>query len=233
MEFIATVERCLAVTLLDSDLAPVAKGTTSYAIEHALLSARDASDPQRRNRHHSASLAIPSRSPDIEGVRDVSKQSGRRAHPFHLSLRAPPASRGSTQHRLRPLQAVHPRHTGPLTANEVETILVHDASHQVPTVRESRVSGHVIGLPDRASSDLYPAFRLDRHQHRVNPVVAYANCALHATVDPYGIASWWLTATELLDGNSPTPRTDLRDTHQYRRRQHPLLPARRHVNRGR
>ncbi|MDS1116341.1 hypothetical protein RD149_21590 [Gordonia westfalica] len=50
---------------------------------------------------------------------------------------------------------------------------------------------------------LYPAFQLDCHEHRIHPIAAYANCALHAADDPYGVASWWLTATELLDGNSP------------------------------
>ncbi|TJZ80020.1 hypothetical protein FCG67_03775 [Rhodococcus oryzae] len=41
MDFIATGEWGPAVTLLDSDLTLVAKGTTSYTIEHALLSCLD------------------------------------------------------------------------------------------------------------------------------------------------------------------------------------------------
>ena len=90
-----------------------------------------------------------------------------------------------------------------MSADEVETILGHDASHPATKVNELRVSGHLIGLPDRVGMYVYPAFQLDRHQHRIHPIVAYANCALHAADDPYGVVSWWLTATELLDGNSP------------------------------
>lgn len=41
MSFIATGEWGPAVILLDADLTPIAKGDTSYTIEHALLSALD------------------------------------------------------------------------------------------------------------------------------------------------------------------------------------------------
>lgn len=72
-----------------------------------------------------------------------------------------------------------------------------------PTVDGLRVAGELIGLPDRNDTHLYPAFQIDHNRHRVHPVVAHANRALRADIDPYGAASWWLTATDILDGTSP------------------------------
>lgn len=90
-----------------------------------------------------------------------------------------------------------------VTAVEVAELLGVDTPRQGATVDGLRSDGGLIGLPDRDGNILYPAFQIDRYRHRVHPVVAHANRALHAGIDPYGVASWWLTPTDILDGNSP------------------------------
>lgn len=90
-----------------------------------------------------------------------------------------------------------------VTADKAAELLSINTRDPGTTVDGLRVDGELIGLPDRDGTHLYPAFQLDHHRHRVHPVVAHANRALRANIDPYGAACWWLTATDILDGHFP------------------------------
>lgn len=90
-----------------------------------------------------------------------------------------------------------------LAYDDIAEILAHGAASPAPTVDELRTSGQLIGFPGPAGSYEYPSFQIDTEGHRVHPIAAHTNRALRADRDPYGVASWWLTTTDLLDGRSP------------------------------
>ncbi|MDV6305357.1 hypothetical protein R3P93_22565 [Rhodococcus cerastii] len=90
-----------------------------------------------------------------------------------------------------------------LSHDDVAEILGHGAARLALTVDELRTAGRLIGFPSPAGAYEYPSFQIDTELHRVHPIAAQANRALRADRDPYGVASWWLTTTDLLDGRSP------------------------------
>lgn len=89
------------------------------------------------------------------------------------------------------------------TQDEATELIGVDAAASPPSLDRLRTTGQLIGFPDHDGEYRYPAFQLDPHQRQVHPVVAHANRALRADIDPYGAASWWLTPTDILDGNTP------------------------------
>lgn len=91
-----------------------------------------------------------------------------------------------------------------LDSIEVAEILAPTSRPTRSVAQKRRKAGELIGLPVSSRPDYrYPAFQLNRTQHRIHPMVRYANMRLQVDGDPYGAASWWLTPVDILDGRSP------------------------------
>lgn len=91
-----------------------------------------------------------------------------------------------------------------LKAGEVGRIIAPGTKEPRSTVARLRAASKVLGLPLGQRPDYhYPAFQFDEDSHEVTPIVAYANMRLGAASDPWGVASWWITPSELFDGWSP------------------------------
>ncbi|MGW4339242.1 hypothetical protein ACWEK5_41590 [Rhodococcus koreensis] len=91
-----------------------------------------------------------------------------------------------------------------IDSKEVATILAPTSEPIRSVAQKRRKAGELIGLPIGARPDYrYPLFQFDRARHQIYDLVKYANRRLAVAEDPYGAASWWLTATEILDGRSP------------------------------
>ncbi len=90
-----------------------------------------------------------------------------------------------------------------VTGDEAAELLDLDASASSPVLDDLRTTGQLIGFPTHNGAYLYPAFQFDTQRHKIYDVVRHANRRLYVNKDPYGAASWWLTPTEILDGNSP------------------------------
>ncbi|WP_237211169.1 hypothetical protein [Rhodococcus ruber] len=91
-----------------------------------------------------------------------------------------------------------------IDSTEVARILAPTATSTRSVAQKRRAAGELIGLPVGARPDyLYPVFQFDTCRHKIYDVVRHANRRLFVDKDPYGAASWWLTATDMLDGNSP------------------------------
>ncbi|ORL76867.1 hypothetical protein [Prescottella equi] len=90
-----------------------------------------------------------------------------------------------------------------LSPDEVTDIFGRGTPHPASLVDGLRADGQLIGFPYPGSTYQYPAFQIDMERHRVHPLVAHANRALRADRDPYGVASWWITPTDILDGRCP------------------------------
>ncbi|MFB9782844.1 hypothetical protein [Rhodococcus baikonurensis] len=86
----------------------------------------------------------------------------------------------------------------------VARILAPTSEAPRSVAQKRRKAGELIGLPIGARPNYrYPVFQFDTERHKIHDVVRHANLRLHVENDPYGAASWWMTTTELLDGNSP------------------------------
>lgn len=91
-----------------------------------------------------------------------------------------------------------------LDSKDVARILAPTSEATRSVAQKRRKAGELIGLPIGTRPNYkYPAFQLDEERHKIHDVVRHANLRLHVERDPYGAASWWLTSTDLLDGNSP------------------------------
>ncbi|SEB61483.1 hypothetical protein [Rhodococcus koreensis] len=91
-----------------------------------------------------------------------------------------------------------------IDSKEVATILAPTSEPIRSVAQKRRKAGELIGLPIGTRPDYrYPLFQFDRARHQIYDQVKYANRRLAVAQDPYGAASWWLTATEILDGRSP------------------------------
>ncbi|GAA3131074.1 hypothetical protein GCM10020255_004850 [Rhodococcus baikonurensis] len=86
----------------------------------------------------------------------------------------------------------------------VARILAPTSEAPRSVAQKRRKAGELIGLPIGARPNYrYLVFQFDTERHKIHDVVRHANLRLHVENDPYGAASWWMTTTELLDGNSP------------------------------
>ncbi|WP_345340794.1 hypothetical protein [Rhodococcus olei] len=91
-----------------------------------------------------------------------------------------------------------------IDSREVATILAPTSEPIRSVAQKRRKAGELIGLPIGARPDYrYPLFQFDRARHKIHDLVKYANRRLAVAEDPYGAVSWWLTASEILDGPSP------------------------------
>ncbi|GAB2643602.1 hypothetical protein ABI214_12605 [Prescottella soli] len=89
-------------------------------------------------------------------------------------------------------------------STELARILAPTAASISSVAQKRRAAGDLIGLPvDTRPNYLYPVFQFDTCRHKIHDVVRHANRRLYVDTDPYGAASWWLTAADMLDGNSP------------------------------
>lgn len=65
-----------------------------------------------------------------------------------------------------------------------------------------RENGTLLGVPVK-NRYLYPVFQFDPEKCALNAVVGRVNKLLDARKDPWGVASWWVTPKESLDGRCP------------------------------
>lgn len=77
---------------------------------------------------------------------------------------------------------------------------------KVDLLAEMRNASVLLALPSE-QGPLYPAFQFEpdtpRARARVAPVVATINAFLGANVDPWGVASWWVSPNARLGGRAP------------------------------
>lgn len=91
-----------------------------------------------------------------------------------------------------------------IDSTQVARILAPTGAAVRSVAQKRRAAGDLIGLPVGTRPNyLYPLFQFDTPRHKIHEVVCHANRRLFVNKDPYGAASWWLTASDLLDGNSP------------------------------
>ncbi|MCL6550080.1 MAG: hypothetical protein K6T37_03570 [Acidothermus cellulolyticus] len=79
-----------------------------------------------------------------------------------------------------------------LEARDVADLLGSTGRNRRQTASALRKAGKLLGLEDRGRV-YYPAFQIDATRGQVRPIVAELNQQLGAAVDPWGVASWWLT----------------------------------------
>lgn len=75
-----------------------------------------------------------------------------------------------------------------------------------------RLAGRLVGVRQQ-NRFLYPAFQFDLEHNQVHQVAADVNRVLDALHDPWGVASWWITANPRIEGRAPK---DLLGTTQER-----------------
>lgn len=66
-----------------------------------------------------------------------------------------------------------------------------------------RRRGRIVGIPVNAGRFVFPAFQFDPVDQGVIAEVAAVNQVLDALADPWGVASWWISAHPRLDGAAP------------------------------
>lgn len=87
---------------------------------------------------------------------------------------------------------------------DVARILAPESEATRSVAQKRRTAGELLGLPVGSRPNYhYPDFQFDAATHQIGSLVKNANKRLDAKGDPYGAASWWLTASDLLDGHSP------------------------------
>ncbi len=91
-----------------------------------------------------------------------------------------------------------------LKAGDAGKILAPRAGQSRTLVKKLRDEGKLLALPLGRRPDYhYPAFQFDTEHHQVKPIVVYANVKMGAADDPWGVAAWWRTPSDVLDGRSP------------------------------
>jgi len=90
-----------------------------------------------------------------------------------------------------------------LSAAAVGTLLGTAASsNRRKYANTLRQQGKLLGLPFK-NSYVYPAFQFHGARHCLHQAVTEVNRRMDALRDPFGVASWWLTPSERLDGRAP------------------------------
>ncbi|MEV8236422.1 hypothetical protein AB0P23_14310 [Rhodococcus sp. NPDC077669] len=89
-----------------------------------------------------------------------------------------------------------------LRADEVDAVLRMKGGRPVRTVDDLLGDNHLLALP-LESELVFPAFQFDHSEHRLYPVVAYANERLYCGDDPWGVLDWWYTAEHIFDDQRP------------------------------
>lgn len=126
-----------------------------------------------------------------------------RADRVWRQFRAPSCRQRHAEGRPRYRQEVDPRLLEGVDSKEVARILAPTSEANRRIAQKRRAVGDPIGLPIRARPNyLCAASQFDTQRHEIHDVVSPANRCLYVDRDSYGAASWWLTAVEVLDGNS-------------------------------
>jgi hypothetical protein len=87
-------------------------------------------------------------------------------------------------------------------ADSASQLLGSTSSNLRQYANKQRLDSVLLGVPYK-NSYLYPAFQFDVGRKRVIPVVERVNKLLEANKDPWGVASWWTTPSERLNGRCP------------------------------
>jgi len=91
-----------------------------------------------------------------------------------------------------------------LTSSQAGDLLgTNSKSNKRQYANNLRTSGELLGIPHKRNRYVYPAFQFDVKRSRLRPVVSKVNKLLDALHDPWGVASWWITPSERLDGKPP------------------------------
>jgi hypothetical protein len=89
-------------------------------------------------------------------------------------------------------------------SSQASVILGTDSkSNKRQYANKLRKSGELLGIPHKRNQYVYPVFQFEVQKSRLRPIVSEVNKLLDALDDPWGLASWWITPSERLDGKSP------------------------------
>ena len=87
-------------------------------------------------------------------------------------------------------------------ADSASQLLGSTSSNLRQYANKQRLDSVLLGVPYK-NSYLYPAFQFDVRRRRIIPIVERVNKLLEASKDPWGVASWWTTPSERLNGRCP------------------------------
>jgi hypothetical protein len=87
-------------------------------------------------------------------------------------------------------------------ADSASQLLGSASSNLRQYANKQRLDSVLLGVPYK-NSYLYPAFQFDVGRSRIIPIVERVNKLLEASKDPWGVASWWTTPSERLNGRCP------------------------------
>jgi hypothetical protein len=105
------------------------------------------------------------------------------------------ALRGEVEHRIYEEKMVDAEEAGRLLGSR-------SATNPRQHANKLRAASTLLGVPYR-NSYVYPTFQFDIRRRRVHPIVERVNKLLEAKNDPWGVASWWITPSERLNGRCP------------------------------
>lgn len=102
------------------------------------------------------------------------------------------------QRLRRSFECVRTSDVGQILAPELQS---KEAATQV---RRHRSRSELLGLQlDEGGAFDFPLFQLDVVRNQIHPIVAYANARIDAKGSPWSAASWWLSPSGVLSGDSP------------------------------
>lgn len=90
-----------------------------------------------------------------------------------------------------------------LDSNAVSRALGRSGNNAREAASKLRLAGKLLGVQDNTNAYLFPEWQIDQEGRRVFPVAAEINLLLDALNDPWGIASWWISPTDRLNGDAP------------------------------
>lgn len=90
-----------------------------------------------------------------------------------------------------------------LDSSAVSKALGRSGNNAREAASKLRLAGKLLGVQDTTNAYLFPAWQIDQAGRRVFPVAAEINLLLDALDDPWGVASWWISPTDRLNGDAP------------------------------
>ena len=101
-----------------------------------------------------------------------------------------------------------------VNAEEAGRLLGSDApTNRRQYANKQREAGVLLAVPFK-NKYLYPVFQFDLMRSTVHAAVRRVNKLLDARSDPWGVASWWITPREGLNGRRPADLVGTADEHQ-------------------
>ena len=89
-----------------------------------------------------------------------------------------------------------------LAASAVAEIVGSRSTNPRQYANKARLRSEIVGVPWR-NQYLYPRFQFDEEHGCVRPEAGEVNRVVRAVDDPWGVASWWVSANGRLDGRTP------------------------------